>query len=84
MFPVISVPKWWAINTQYRDKSGHHVSSAVSNGKEATFKRMHFKTASEVAALVANAIRSKKLPADENSIYAVLGDELTSQVRYDC
>ena len=74
------VPKWWAINPQYTGKSGRNVTAAVANGKEAFFKSAHFQSADEVAALVSGAITSGKLPADEHGVYAVLGDDATTQV----
>ena len=52
----------------------------MHNGHEASFPRQQFGSADSVAALVAGAVSSGKLPADENAVYAVLGDAGTTQV----
>lgn len=79
------MPQWWAINTQYYGATGKHVTGKLTRGREAAVPRprglVTFPSSASVATVVAGVLNAGLLPVDENAVYAVLGDDGTSQVR---
>ncbi|CAI5473032.1 unnamed protein product [Closterium sp. Yama58-4] len=81
-----TVPLWWSVNRQYHDQAGRRVTETVTWGGETDdggYSRGATLYDSDVTALLADAITSRRLPYNADGVYFVLSDARVAQASSD-